>query len=248
MLKRFLPFPFICLVFLSFISIAYSQETEIKGEEVVFSTKDDFKIKGTLGVFDKTKKKPAIILIHQGGSNRNEWSGFYEKLVAQNYVVLAYDVRGHGESDKVDSIYKLFNDPNQAPLDLKAAIEFLRTKPFVDKERIAVIGASIGANLAAVAAGDSSYGIKTAVVMSAKTSAVYNLAGTDSLKFKSLFLIASENDQGGQRATWAKEIYDKAKEPRKLEIVKSSRKHGVHVFEDDPAVMQHIIDWIKSNL
>ncbi len=233
---------------LSFVSVACSQETKIKGEEVVFSTKDDFKIKGTLGVSEKKKKNPAVILIHQGGSNRNEWSGFFEKLVSLNYVVLAYDVRGHGKSDKVDSIYKLFNDPNQAPLDLKAAIEFLKTKPFVDKERIAVIGASIGANLAAVAAGDSAYGIKTAVAISGKTSAVYNLAGTDSLKFKSIYLIASENEQGGQRATWAKEIHDKAERPRKLEIVKSSSKHGVHVFEDDPTVMQHIVDWIKSNL
>ena len=87
----------------------------------------------------------------------NEWDGFFDQLVKQNYIVLAYDVRGHGQSDKVDNIYSLFNDPNQAPHDLIAAIEYLKDDDYVDAGRIAIVGASIGANLA------SKMDVKTAV-------------------------------------------------------------------------------------
>ncbi len=216
-------------------------------KNVVLKTKDDVTIKGTIGLPDSVDGKlPAVILIHQGGSDRTEWGGFFDKLLAENYVVFAYDVRGHGKSDKVEDIYPLFNNPNLAPKDLIASIYYLTTLPQVDSTRIAVVGSSIGSNLACVAV--SALGVKTAVAMSGKTSAVMNLLGNHPLKLKSVFHISSKGDQGGKRAIWAKELYEKTAEPRKLAIVEGSSAHGVGIFKDDSSLENEILNWLKETL
>ena len=195
---------------------------------------------------EQNGKAAAVILIHQGGSNRHEWNTLTPELLAQGYIVLAYDVRGHGESDPVDSIRKLFNDPNLAPLDLQAAINFLQNLAEVDAERLAVIGASIGANLAAMASSEMS--IKTAVAISGKTSAVYNLAGKTNLTMKSVFFISSAGDQNGKRATWAEELFNQTSEPHRLEIARNSSRHGVGIFADQPELIPMILKWLQDTL
>jgi len=168
------------------------------------------------------------------------------KLLAAQYVVLAYDVRGHGESDPVESISQLFDDPNLAPNDLVAALGYLRVLKGVDADRIAVVGASIGANLAAVAS--SEMDIKTAVAISGKTSAVHNLAGKESLSLNSVFYISSAGDQGGRRAEWAQEMYEQTEGPRAVEIVEGSSAHGVSIFADDSELEAKILAWLENQL
>jgi len=63
-----------------------------------------------------------------------------------------------------------------------------------------------------------------------------------------VFLIASELEQGGQRAVWAAELYEMTGEPRQLEIVAGSSGHGVSVFDDDPALQQQVLDWLLRTL
>ena len=228
------------LVMLSNSAIAESRD-------ITLTTTDNVSIQATLSTPpDHSNKSAAVILIHQGGSNRHEWDTLTPELLEQGYVVLAYDVRGHGESDSVDSIRKLFDDPNLAPLDLQAAIQFLQKQSEVDADRLAVVGASIGANLAAMAS--SEYAVKTAVAISGKTSAVYSLAGKETLAMQSVFFISSAGDQGGKRATWATEMYDLTSEPHRLEIVQNSSRHGVGIFDDQPKVRQAILDWLQATL
>lgn len=247
-IKTLLPF-FLVLFSILFINTVFAQTNEIKvvKEKVKFTTDDGFNISAIIGEPEEIDEDlPAVILIHQGGSDKSEWNSFFEQLVKQNYIVLAYDIRGHGKSDKVDNIYALFNDPNQAPHDLLSAIEYLKDYDNVDTERIAIVGASIGANLACV--GISKMDVKTAVAISAKTSAVENLNGTKELNMKSIFYIASEGDQNGKRVKWAKELYERTEPPRKIEAVANSSAHGVSIFKDKPQVKNEIIKWLKDTL
>ncbi len=231
---------FICLCLLAFETLADVQT-------ITLQTADGLSIRADLSTPDGSSERyPAVILIHQGGSNRHEWDSFVPMLLEQGDIVLAYDVRGHGESDKVPSIWRLFNDPKQAPLDLRAAIDFLKQRKDVDPAQVAVVGASIGGNLAALSTAEM--GVRTAVAISAKTSAVYNLAGTDSLDLRSVFYIASAGDQDGQRAIWARELYERTQEPRRLLIVPGSSAHGVHIFEDAPEIRMDIIQWLENTL
>ncbi len=240
---------FIMLYFFTALNTTFAVQDDIKvvKEKITFTTDDGFNISAIIGKPEKIDGDlPAVILIHQGGSDKSEWDGFFDQLVKQNYIVLAYDIRGHGESDKVDNIYALFNDPNQAPHDLFAAIEYLKEYDNVDSDRLAIVGASIGANLAIV--GISKMNIKTAVAISAKTSAVENLNGEKKLHLKSIFYIAADGDQNGKRVEWAKELFERTKPPRKIETVVNSSAHGVKIFKDKPQVKNEIIKWLKVTL
>ena len=216
-------------------------------ESISMTTTDGVTLRGELGIpAAKSDSYPAVILIHQGGSDRSEWNELARKLLASRYAVLAYDVRGHGESDGVEDVRALFDDPDQAPLDLRAAIALLRSDERIDADRIAVVGSSIGSNLACVAS--AQMGIKTAVAISGKTSAVLNLAGDDALQLESVFHISSERDQDGKRAAWAEELYERTTAPRKLEIVEGSSAHGVSIFGDAPRLPERIVDWLRATL
>jgi dienelactone hydrolase len=226
---------------------AQSSSANLSIKDVAIQTSDEITVKATLGIPDSTKKKtPAVILIHQAGSGRHEWDEFFQKLLNKGYTAIAYDIRGHGESDNVENIYQLFDNPDLAPNDLKAVIRFLKSHKNIDSKRIAVVGASIGANLACVSSAEMK--IKTAVFISGKTTAVFDLAGKKKLKMKSVYYISSEGDQDGKRAQWAKELYEMTSEPKILEIVKHSNAHGVSIFRDSPAVQNRIIKWLQNTL
>ena len=221
-------------------------------DTVTFQTRDHVEISATVSVPETGQKNyPAVIFIHQGGSDKSEWTSteLYKNVVSSGMVAMAYDVRGHGLSGGKGG-RALFDDPNRAPLDLQAALKYVSTLEAVDLNRIAVVGSSIGANLACVAVGSPDYNVKTAVAISGKTSAVFNLAGgaENVSKLSSVFLLASELEQGGKRAQWATELHELAATPKRLEIVKGSKAHGVHVFKDDEAVQDRILTWLEETL
>ncbi len=216
---------------------------------ITFKTADDFTISASLGIPQTvqdaaSQSKPAVIFIHQGGSNRHEWEAVAKQAFREGWVTLAYDIRGHGDSSS-SWTNAWYDDPDNAPEDLKAALAYLKNLTEVDPERLAVVGASVGGNLACVAS--AQYGIKTAVAISHKTSAVFNLAGADSLAFRSIFHLSSQGDQGGQRAQWAAELHQQTAEPSQLEITPGSG-HGVAIFNTDPTVPDRILQWLRETL
>jgi pimeloyl-ACP methyl ester carboxylesterase len=47
--------------------------------------------------------RPLVILVHGGGQTRHSWGGTAETLAARGWHAVAYDQRGHGESDRSPS-------------------------------------------------------------------------------------------------------------------------------------------------
>jgi len=219
----------------------------IQARNLTLTTSDGKKISASLSIpADLKGKVPAVILIHQGGSDRSEWKWLIPRLTGKQYIVLAYDIRGHGKSDSVSSRRSLYNDPRQAPKDLLAAVKYLKKLKTVDSRRIAIIGSSIGGNLAMAA---SSRGlIKTVAAISCKTSAVKNLSGKQKVSFQSAMIISSARDQNGKRARWARELYNMTISPKNLVIVKESASHGVSIFKDDPSLTDKVLQWLKQTL
>lgn len=222
-------------------------------EAISFVTADGINISARVArphIVDK--KIPAVIFIHQGGSSKEEWTStpLFSQVASHGMLALAYDVRGHGESGGEADFSTLFDDPKQAPLDLEAALAWIEATGVVDMDRVAVVGASIGANLAVVAAGSRQFDVRTAVAISGKTSAVFHLAGGEAnlSDLDSVFMIAAEFDQNGQRAAWASELFDRSAKPRRLEIVKGSGGHGVAVFDHDPTLTSRIMEWLRETL
>ena len=219
---------------------------------IVFETEDGIEISADIEHPEAgTEPQPAVIFIHQGGQDKSEWirTDLYRHVVQSGMVALAYDVRGHGASGGQGG-RALFDDPDRAPKDLEAALAYLVAHDNVDPARIAIVGSSIGANLAFVGLSRPDIEIRTAVAISGKTSAWVNLAGgPDAITVpSSAYLIASEKEQGGLRAVWAREMYEASAEPRQLEIVQGSGAHGTDIVETSPELQSRILDWLSTHL
>jgi uncharacterized protein len=93
-----------------------------------------------------THPRPAIILCHGfGGSSRGAGHPDLAKALERaGYVVLRFDFRGCGQSDgqKGNVICE------EEVADLRHALDFLEAQASVDRERIGVIGASLGGSVA----------------------------------------------------------------------------------------------------
>jgi pimeloyl-ACP methyl ester carboxylesterase len=97
---------------------------------------------------------PLVLLLHGGGQTRHAWKGAGEILGAAGYRVIAYDARGHGDSDwSPDGVY----GEDVQVRDLKSLIAALSTesgsKPGLLKP--VLIGASMGGAVSLTAVGEA---------------------------------------------------------------------------------------------
>lgn len=86
---------------------------------------------------------PAVLLLHGAGETRAAWDEVAEALMLAGRYVIALDLRGHGASDW----------PADGRYDLDAFVEDVRAVLAQLQVRPAVIGASLGGWVAAVALG-----------------------------------------------------------------------------------------------
>jgi hypothetical protein len=83
-------------------------------------------------------KNPAIIVGHPMGAVKEQSANLYaQKMAEQGFVTLSFDMSFWGESDGQP---RNAVSPDIYAEDFSAAVDFLGTRSFVDKERIGVIG------------------------------------------------------------------------------------------------------------
>jgi dienelactone hydrolase len=104
-----------------------------------------------------TNPSPGVILVHDYGKSREEWSPYIPVLQRAGFAILAIDLRGHGESTRRLTVegpksmdYHNFKprDFQDMLLDVNAAYDWLTTQPGIETNRIAIVGAGLGANVA----------------------------------------------------------------------------------------------------
>ena len=93
------------------------------------------------------KKHPAIVLVHDFGQRRGQMLPLIKPLHDMGYIVLAINLRGGGAHPARGETFGL-----RESSDVRAAVEMLRRRPFVDPLRVAVVGCGTGANAALLAA------------------------------------------------------------------------------------------------
>lgn len=99
---------------------------------------------------DRTKKSPAIIVGHPYGGVKEQTSGLYaQEMASRGFITIAYDASYNGESGGHP---RNIASPEAFVEDFSAAVDFLGTRPFVDRDRIGVIGVCGSAGFAISAA------------------------------------------------------------------------------------------------
>ncbi len=87
---------------------------------------------------DRTKKHPAIVVGHPFGGVKEQSSGLYAQTMAERgFIAIAHDASYYGESGGQP---RATASAEALVEDFSAAVDFLGTLPFVDRERIGVIG------------------------------------------------------------------------------------------------------------
>lgn len=94
-----------------------------------------------------TDISPTLILVHGWNRNLARMIPYIKELQPRGYNLLVFDARGHGNSDSDE-----FSSMLHFTEDIEAALEFILHEPCVDREKIGVIGLSIGGAASLLAA------------------------------------------------------------------------------------------------
>jgi fermentation-respiration switch protein FrsA (DUF1100 family) len=178
---------------------------------------------------------PGMLILHGAGSRKENHGDFGRACVAAGWAALAYDQRGHGESD---------DEMTPAALgDVAAMATFLGDRSGVDSTRICVRGSSMGGFMAihAAASGDGIAGViaicpagEGQLLRGLRTGQLEMRAGpgaraalgewlassdigvaVERLSGRPLLLIHAEGDERIP-IEQSRELYERAGEPRKL--------------------------------
>ena len=224
----------------------------IRTEAIGFSTSDGFAINGTWFTSNRQQGPwPVLILLHMYGLTHAQWVPFVPELVGNGFTVLAFDLRGHGQSAYRDGQYSprtLFSteDFDRMPLDVAAALTWVRTRSEADAGRVGLIGADIGANIAFISAGTLP-GIKTTVSISPTYRHDQEILLADGiLDFspRSVLFLAAFGD--GYAFTSAEAMAQLTLAPKLVKGYQGDG-HGLGLLAE-AAVRTDIYGWLRDNL
>lgn len=215
-------------------------------ERVSFAAADGVTLVGDY--YQTPKQGPAVLLLHMMPATRESWREFAPKLVARGFSVLAIDLRGHGESvsgptGAID--YRKFSDSEHKAslLDVDAAVRWLEEQ---GGSPVALVGASIGANLAITYAADH-HDIPAVAALSPGWDYRGVTTPENAAKFgasQSLWLAASDDDDFSFQTD--KRLSSIVPTATVKEL--SAAGHGTMMFDRDPVLMDELADWLGGHL
>ncbi|MCW3099184.1 MAG: hypothetical protein JWL77_4802 [Chthonomonadaceae bacterium] len=109
-----------------------------------------------------TSPMPAVLLMHGSGGDKdvNYIHGLSEALVRKGFITLSIDAQYRGDRVKPGRVNDIKPDSFtwrdawvQTVIDLRRAIDYLETRPDVDKSRIGYLGVSMGGILGGILGG-----------------------------------------------------------------------------------------------
>ncbi|MBB1200080.1 alpha/beta hydrolase [Enterobacteriaceae bacterium 89] len=123
-------------------------------EQAVFFRHNNWQVAATLRFpegFNANNKYPVVVCAHPISSCKEQTSGaiYGQKLMEAGFITLAFDASTQGESEGEP---RFSEDPSIRVEDFRCAMDYLVTLPWVDEDRIGVLGICGGGGYAVSAA------------------------------------------------------------------------------------------------
>jgi alpha-beta hydrolase superfamily lysophospholipase len=213
---------------------------EASGRAVTFPSLDGTSLAGEF-YEASSRPAPAVVLVHMLTRSKADWGGLPDRLQEAGITALTFDLRGHGGSS---------GSPQALPAmvqDVRAAVQWLVSRPGVRPGSIGVVGASLGASLALLATVELP-AVRAIGLLS--PSLDYRGLRTDMGALKrvggrSMWFAASAEDPLALRT-----LRDFAAEnsgPRD-QVISTTAAHGTVLLERDPEVGRSLVDWLRRSL
>jgi alpha-beta hydrolase superfamily lysophospholipase len=211
---------------------------------------------------------PAVVFVHQRGSDRSEWDPFVRDLRARapGIALLAIDLRGHGASTRAGEATLRWEDLQGGDTsglrkwagcttDVQAAVEYLRGRGEGAVPRtIGLVGSSIGATSvlrAAAADGVAGPGRIAAVVALSPGMSYFNVPirpSLETLKVRGMpVLLVGARDDTNDVAGTAQQMQEILAENLEVRLYDDGG-HGVAVAAAHAEAVTVVVDFLKARL
>jgi len=182
---------------------------------------------------------PGVLLLHMAGRRKEDWAQFATRLQEAGYAVLALDLRGHGESS---------GEPDWAtmPDDVARAWAVLIGRPEVDPGRTAIVGASIGANLALVIAAEEPQ-VRAVVLLSPGMDyrGIQTEEAMTAYGERPVLIAASQDDA---YAAESAQVLDGLAQGQHVLVLYPRAGHGTDMFGPQPDLPGLILSWLNKQV
>lgn len=229
----------VCFTEFSLSALAYEER------QISFFTAD--KVKEQASLYQAKDAKGIVLLLPMLGRNRQDWQPLIQPLVDKGFSIVSVDLRGQGQStsnaagSSID--YRKFQDSDWQKLPDDVAQIIKELAPYIEKpdSPVLIVGASIGANTAALVAASVPQ-VKSVVLLSPGLD-YHGLKPAGAIKaFKGPTLIVASKDDSYSFSS-SRDFADSA--PGRIDR-KSFEKsgHGTQMFARQPKLAEQIADWL----
>jgi len=259
---------------LSLLLGASSTESTLGPHPITFETDDGIQIHGWYihpGTHDVVHAEdesffaqyPAVVLLHMYRGNKGDWGPILGEFFDRDVAALAIDMRGHGEStigiDGEDLSIRVRNRDetlfNSMWQDAAAAVDWLVSKGH-KKERIAILGASVGCSVAIdTARRDPELRVVGVLSPGVKYLGVDTLAHLENWDNRSLLIVSSDDewDSGAKQIKEQLELVQNESNEEKFYEVwhlegTGREVHGTRMLNRVEGIENRLLDWFELNL
>ncbi len=208
-------------------------------QSVSFAARDGVLVSGTLFLPDKVPA-PGVVLLHMATRSHHDWDATCAALAKAGVAALAIDFRRSGTASPDAGSW------TDLVLDAEAARAYLAARPEIVPSRIGMAGASLGANVAVLAAVNDP-AVRSLALLSASLDyrglrieqAVQKYGGRPAL------IVASAEDPYALRS--ARTLVTTGEGQRELRVL-SEAGHGSVMLVRQPDLVDALVDWFLRTL
>ena len=220
------------------LALLWSVGAAAAGRAVTFRANDGRTLTGLVTEASQ-RPSPAVVLVPMLGKSKEDWQAIAQRLADANITALAIDLPGTSLPAEAAAL-------STWQQDVRAAVAYVAARPDVRPGSIGIAGASLGANLAVLAAvGDTRVRTLALVSPSLDYRGVRIEAPMRQYGARPALLLASLRDPYAARTV--RELSKEAPGPREVRWAQTAA-HGTLLLASEPDLVRALVEWFQRTL